>query len=399
MFFNFRPQATKSTKSQIKGPTWGLIKVISGSIEVLHMLLVFLPLLSALLFSSSIPSIKRNLVQESFTQKKVELLSLLSQTSRTKTKQKIEDLVNTFVLLNPLSTTTDSNLLDGDWALAYHTTATASEQDKKFGQRTSPLFSHHLCFNLEADDDDHYPFATVVRSSKLLGGFLTLQTAQEITELSRTDVSSVTFRRKIKILNFVPIPLPVLNNYGDEDEFSTDEVDVLFVDGDLCICAKQNNEIAVYTKNRQFNSLKQKLKRKLNICASLPFSVLRKVGFGFGLGGGGREAGSGRGGGRLYYEIESQNSKLTALQLGEVVDSVDGDGGVDYDINDDPLGNLSEDERQEAMAKMSLKELKIVEEAISRNEFKRAAERKKKEEVEEEEKKKRRLTPPPKRSS
>jgi len=117
------------------------------------------------------------------------------------------------------------------------------------------------------------------------------------------------------------------------------------------------------------------------------------------VGGGGREAGSGRGGGRLYYEIESQNSKLTALQLGEVVDSVDGDGGVDYDINDDPLGNLSEDERQEAMAKMSLKELKIVEEAISRNEFKRAAERKKKEEVEEEEKKKRRLTPPPKRSS
>jgi len=116
------------------------------------MLLVFLPLLSALLFSSSIPSIKRNLVQESFTQKKVELLSLLSQTSRTKTKQKIEDLVNTFVLLNPLSTTTDSNLLDGDWALAYHTTATASEQDKKFGQRTSPLFSHHLCFNLEVSE-------------------------------------------------------------------------------------------------------------------------------------------------------------------------------------------------------------------------------------------------------
>jgi len=137
----------------------------------------------------------------------------------------------------------------------------------------------------------------VVRSSKLLGGFLTLQTAQEITELSRTDVSSVTFRRKIKILNFVPIPLPVLNNYGDEDEFSTDEVDVLFVDGDLCICAKQNNEIAVYTKNRQFNSLKQKLKRKLNICASLPFSVLRKVGFG--LGGGGGEGGGGRGPGAL----------------------------------------------------------------------------------------------------
>lgn len=97
-------------------------------------------------------------------------------------KNSIEEKLAFFVNVNPLSTTTDSNLLEGNWELSY----LVPPDTKKLGRRSFPLISSEIGFFLE---DEYLPF---VRSEmRLLGGVLTIE-AKKVREFLL--VPAVIFR-------------------------------------------------------------------------------------------------------------------------------------------------------------------------------------------------------------
>jgi len=253
-------------------------------------------------FVYDVNKLKRNLVQESVRGYKQELLVLLGDgrqvvDSKKDGKQKndvtvpkwkkdrddlIEERLASLVQNNPVSTTTDSNLLDGDWAFAFQTNSAktildtsrfllsktkrvkpnnASNQDStipaarggpwrfRSGKTENPFRSSTrqvFLENLSNDDDAH-----IIDRTSMFGGLFKISRRYGVYGLTRTSIDLDLMNSESK---FIGMPV----NRKDRDDFlgtkygSPLEIQVLYLDSDLCVCTTGqglDGPVHVYTKS------------------------------------------------------------------------------------------------------------------------------------------------------
>ena len=219
--------------------------------------------------------LKKNLVQETIYNYKNELWSLLG--SYYEQQQRVQDMLASICQVNPVSTTTDSNLLEGTWTLALRSKMPSSVlfepvpvkrlsalnrsggidgNDGKAERTNHQLFSlasggRKRTFVLENLREDDYPF---VLDSRRFGSRL-------------YDVHSFT-TRSILLEPFAKPSDPLLR------------IEVLYIDVDFMICSQAWHEIdrdgtvpaavdlskepyMLYTKSPQWTARTQQLRRRV----------------------------------------------------------------------------------------------------------------------------------------
>ena len=254
-------------------------------------------------FVYDVNKLKRNLVQESVRGYKQELLVLLGDgrqrqmDSKRDGKQKnsiivpkwkkdrddlIEERLASLVQNNPVSTTTDSNLLDGKWAFAFQTNSAKTILDTsrfllsktkrvnssdvidrkekitaarggpwrfKSGKTENPFRSSMrqvFLENLSSDEDAH-----IVDTTSILGGIFKISRRYGVYGLTRTSIDLDLTNSESK---FVGMPV----KRKDRDDFvgtryaAPLEIQVLYLDSDLCVCTTEkglDGPVMCYTKS------------------------------------------------------------------------------------------------------------------------------------------------------
>ena len=253
-------------------------------------------------FVYDVNKLKRNLVQESVRGCKQELLVLLGDGRQVveskkdgkrkdnivvpKWKKERDDLIEErlagLVQTNPVSTTTDSNLLDGDWQFAFQTNSaktildtsrfllsktkrgspnSSNKQTKdankdvrggpwrfRSGRTESPFRSSTrqvFLENLSADEDAH-----IIEKTSMFGGLFQISRRYGVYGLTRTALDLDLMESESKCFGFV------LSKKGRSDFTGTKfgkplEVQILYLDSDLCVSTTGeglDGPVHIYTK-------------------------------------------------------------------------------------------------------------------------------------------------------
>jgi hypothetical protein len=262
--------------------------------------------------------VKRNLVQETVIAYKSELLDLLGTPSSLTDEESasidspiglwpgvsLEDLIeakiSALVEVNPVTTTTDSNLLEGRWELAYEAdnatdvlenslplfssrSAFISAKNKQRRAsslippyskgRTGVLFkSSTRQFYLEqlGDEEDAY----VEDRARRFGGLFVSKRKYDISKLTRTSLDLRLRTCNVDIL-FGTIPV-IRHSNGWKDDKKRLYISILYLDSDLCICVVNDRfdptqgivesyegSLAIYTKSEKWTGTKERVRRKV----------------------------------------------------------------------------------------------------------------------------------------
>ena len=253
-------------------------------------------------FVYDVNKLKRNLVQESVRGCKQELLVLLGDGRQAveskkdgkrkdnivvpKWKKERDDLIEErlagLVQTNPVSTTTDSNLLDGDWQFAFQTNSaktildtsrfllsktkrgnpnSSNKQTKeankdvrggpwrfRSGRTESPFRSSTrqvFLENLSSDEDAH-----IIEKTSMFGGLFQISRRYGVYGLTRTALDLDLMESESKCFGFV------LSKKGRSDFTGTKfgkplEVQILYLDSDLCVSTTGeglDGPVHIYTK-------------------------------------------------------------------------------------------------------------------------------------------------------
>ncbi len=253
-------------------------------------------------FVYDVNKLKRNLVQESVRGYKQELLVLLGDgrqvvDSKKHGKKKnnmivpkwkkdrddlIEERLASLVQNNPVSTTTDSNLLDGDWAFAFQTNSAKTildtsrfllsktkrvssnnNSDKgntittarggpwrfRSGKTENPFRSSTRQVFLEnlSDDDD----AHIIDSTSMFGGIFKFSRRYGVYGLTRTSIDLDLMSSESKFFG-MPVKRKDRDDFIGTKHGSPLEIQVLYLDSDLCVCTTGqglDGPVHVYTKS------------------------------------------------------------------------------------------------------------------------------------------------------
>ena len=379
-------------------------------------------------FTYDVNRVKKNLVQESVRQFKHEILSLLqddttymsAKTARVMDRstgknvrilrerqsrdEAIEDKIASLVAANPVSTTTDSNLLDGEWRFAYSSnnvegilmhsrfvfsqTKTARNRNRKerglevqnegnisnrhdgtldlasskrwnlrVGKIKNPFQTRDRTIYLENLRPEEYPY--MLDTTSYLNGIFSVQRRYDVVGLTRTSLEVNPNTRYIKIGG-----AQVSNTEKESESHPPIEIQNIYLDSDLCISLLGGEEktLNLFTKSENFRVKKTKL-QLLRITISWLSSFESPLHFRSKL-----RAALGREKSiekdtlsdeeydimlrRVYADNES---KLTALRIGVVGDLSD---EPVWDGEEDPFVHMSSLERQEYMKKLSIEEIK-----------------------------------------
>jgi len=334
--------------------------------------------------------LKRNLMQETVQAFKSELWTLMlkHQTATAGiTEWDVVDKLAALVQASPLRTTTDSNLLDGSWCLAYtsqlSTTADLQRiinlRDRKSKrqaqqQRSSSiasvktgLFKTTLrTFHLEEvlDDEDAY----VEDETRYFGGLLSRKQRSGVNGLTRTalrlqDLSSDWYvaggykiahknnkqlsRRKLKAGANVP----------------SNDLQVVYCDMDMCIFTQAggtDRPFQVFTKNEAWMDPQKNFRRRVHFFVALVQNLLQRVSPTRWI----ESSSPTKRYDSLYpdailREYEYDAATLRVLKLGDLSESDD----EAWDGMQDPFVHLTADARQQLLKKMNVRQ---VEEAGSK---------------------------------
>jgi len=369
-------------------------------------------------FVYDVNALKRNLVQESVRGCKQELLVLLGDGSqdeaiaqRFKGKEEvvvpprwrrdrddlIEERLSALVQANPVSTTTDSNLLDGEWSFAFTTNSASTILDtSRFllskTKRTDPPASQNVganrpwrfragktdnpfrsstreiyLENLDSDENAH-----VVDETRVLGGLFQISRRYDVFGLTRTALDLDLMERESKLFGFR------VNGKSRDDFKGTKqgqplEIQVLYLDTDLCICTTGvglDGPLHVYTKNVLW--VNGGTKRKVRLIAKMaswlssmqsPLRIRQRL-----------------------INVFTRNNEIGPAKVGQSIKAVnigefdineDGTTREDsaWDGPDDPFLHLSPNERMEVLRTMSLQD--IYQSALERKEQNKKQKKKK----------------------
>ncbi|KAL7469285.1 hypothetical protein ACHAXS_009546 [Conticribra weissflogii] len=356
-------------------------------------------------------ALKRNLVQESVRRSKHELLALLSDgreddianiDAKNGGKLKvvvpprwkrdrddlIEERLSSLVQSNPVSTTTDSNLLDGDWSFAFATNSASSildtsrfllsktkrmhpeelenaNTDKKLsvssvrggpwrfrtGKTENPFRSSTRHIRLEdlAEDED----AHIIDNTRVFGGLFQISRRYDVFGLTRTALDLDLVQSETRFLG-LPVRKRNSEHFKGTKYGAPLELQIIYLDTDLCICTTGlglDGPLHVYTKSDLW--VTGGAKRKLRLLARTaswistiqsPLRMRQKL-----------------------RKIVARNddaviltaSELRALNIGELDINDDGTTKEDpaWDGEDDPFYHLTPTERMEVLKTMSLQDI------------------------------------------
>ena len=359
-------------------------------------------------FVYDVNKLKRNLVQESIRGCKQELLVLLgdgrqsestisssSSTSKSNEdgKQKvvvpprwrrdrddlIEERLAALVQANPVSTTTDSNLLDGEWSFAFATNEASTILD-------TSRFLLSKTKRIEEDDDNvnkkkesiarggpwsfragktENPFrsstrqiylenldirenAHIIDETRVLGGLFRISQRYDVYGLTRTAIDLDLVESESNLFG-------ICTNSEDKDDFKGTkkgeplEIQIIYLDNDLCICTTGlglSGPLHVYTKSDLW--VTGGAKRKLRLIGKT-LSWISQMQSPLRI----RQ--------RLANILTKKNTKavlkanpdLQAINIGELETKED----QVWDGEDDPFMHLSAGERMEVMKSMTLQDI------------------------------------------
>jgi hypothetical protein len=323
-------------------------------------------------FFYDVNKLKRNLIQETVKNYKAELWDLLGTPSASMTL--VEDKLAALVQANPISTMTDSNLLDrAEWCVAVKSIQPANvlfdstrfewqkaAKRQQAGAAETAFSRNARQYFLEDLEANESPF--VMDETLFLGGLFARARTYNVTALTRTkldlDITKVqwnVFGKRLLCRQYPPQSRKI------------QAVQILYVDSDLLISAEQglDKPYTIYTKSPEWTARAQRIKRKLRLLGAVLSKIkgyaggamkLRKVAITAVI----KTIQS-----KLFEQVEEpkppnlmmveiKGEGKTSLKVLKLGDS----GGDDaWEGEDDPYVHLSADERQVMMKQMNVKEL------------------------------------------
>ena len=311
--------------------------------------------------------LKRNLVQETVQSYKKVLWELLGTPSAS--LDLVQDKLAALVQANPISTTTDSNLLDGgEWSFAIQSTHPASilfdsERFLKKSKGTALLGAAEKTFStnarryyLEDLREEERPY--VQDQTVYLGGLLALTRTYHVLSLTRTkmdlDISRVQWNACGR---------PLAQKQYKPQSRNIQAIQILYIDSDLLISAEQGMDrpYTVYTKSPEWTARAQRVKRKLRVVGTVLTKVKRYAGGIISLR---RKAikliqkqflervEDVKSTNLMLVEIKGEgNTLLKALKLGNSAADDAWEGA------EDPFVHLTADERQEMLKTMNVRDI------------------------------------------
>jgi hypothetical protein len=186
---------------------------------------------------------------------------------------------------NPVSTTTDSNLLDGDWSFAFATKSASGildtsrfllsktkRKENAFNKQTTKTTNGDVTIrggpwrfksgktenpfrsstrqiyleNLSEDEDAH-----IVDQTSVLGGLYTIRQRYGVFGLTRTALDLDLVEKESRLLG-IPIGRKICDDFRGTKFGAPLEVQVLYLDTDLCVCTTGlglEGPLHVYTKS------------------------------------------------------------------------------------------------------------------------------------------------------
>ena len=310
--------------------------------------------------------LKRNLVQETVQSYKKELWELLGTPSAS--LDLVQDRLAALVQANPISTTTDSNLLDGgEWSFAIQSTHPAnilfdSERFLKKAPGTALLGAAEKTFSTNARQyfledlrEEERPY--VQDQTVYLGGLLARTRTYHVLSLTRTkmdlDISKVQWNTCGR---------PLAQKQYKPQSRKVQAIQILYIDSDLLISAEQGMDrpYTVYTKSPEWTARAQRVKRKLRVAGAVLTKVKRYAGGIMSLR---RKAINGiqkqfleqvedvKSTNLMLVEIKGEGKTLKALKLGNSAADDAWEGA------EDPFVHLTADERQEMLKTMNVRDV------------------------------------------
>jgi len=300
--------------------------------------------------SYNVNALKRNLVQETVRHTKDELWDLLESPTNA---AHLEDRLASIVQVNPVSCTTDSNMLDGEvWSFAFQSrqsgktlldptrfqiTRKASEasspRPSEKGTGRSYTATQSLTFHLEDVEDNEDPF--VVDQRRMFRGLWEKIETYSVTSLTRKAIS---LQLRSRQWNFLGRRVKLQEEGGSalrDDDLTTRKLNILYLDSDLCIVSERgmNHPFRVFTtKGINHASVRRKVGKVASGVVSRGVRTLKR-----------------------FVSPEPATSigpNGQSLSVGGMEEDEEA-----WEGDEDPFLNLSADERQELIKKMKLSEV------------------------------------------
>ena len=309
-------------------------------------------------FVYDVNKLKTNLVQRCVASYKQQLWDVLGNPNAS--QEAIESMLASLVQVNPVSTTTDSNLLEGKWTFVFSSAKPAKVlmDDARFDIGYKPTDSGEIIgsleggarrFVLETVDVSQDPYVT---DSRTWGGVVQRVRHYRVAALTRTSLDLDIFRCTWNLLGY---PL-WRKRYRTNRQ--TLQAKILYVDCDLCVSVDQglDQPFTVYTKSPAWVARTEQLKRRWKKVRSRMQQVRTRFMKEF-------DDADGPIGvlqdNTLWLEYEKDNTKIRVVKLGEI-------GTPDeeaWEGEEDPFNNLGADDRQALIKGMEIGEI----EAIGKN--------------------------------
>jgi len=297
-----------------------------------------------------------------------ETVSVMLQRQRQEQQAAIEEKFAALCQANPVYTTTDSYLLEGQWTFVFRSKKPArvlmdpdrfvSEYESKIpGDIVGETRSGSRKFVLESLEADQDPF--VVDKKRYYFGILEREHVFDVTSLTRTSLELDLFQRTWKLFGRFPLWRSQYNNNNKipptEEKMN---LKILYVDSDLCISTTNGNmdsPFTIYTRSDAWTARTQRLKRKWR---SLQSRVITRL-----------QPRLRRWNNKVRRSQDNDNSVNTRTPLNSKISTMIGMGNLDDGMNNndaawegdmDPFVNLPAGRRQDMLKKLRVGEIKAM---------------------------------------
>lgn len=325
--------------------------------------------------SFDVNRLKRNLLQEVVQAYKQDLHTLLQ--SYQSTEQEVVEKLSALVQSSPVRTTTDSNLLDGTWALAYRSKhcvvrdlkqrpsrmprrqrqQQAKAQNVLASSRKSGKERFGRKFfrtvHLEEEDDD----VVIEDTMHLFGPLLKHTERYQVCGLTRQALDIKRQSTKWYFLRNL-VKQRSIDTRSKIMEEPMQKIQVVYLDVDLCILTNtdegDDSTFSVYTKNEAWlgHSMGRQRRFFSQALRHFLFGKLSQQRIEGDDGSWWKQSDEAN---RILQEIQIENSsRLRVLRLGDTTDVDEA-----WEGKEDPFVHLSADERQQAMKAMNMKQIEL----------------------------------------
>jgi hypothetical protein len=302
-------------------------------------------------------NLKTNLVQRCVADYKSQLWDLLGTPDAP--QDAIENMLASIVQANPVSTTTDSNLLEGKWTFVFSSAKPAKilmdvarfqigykPADKESKVIIGSLQGSTRHFALEDVDIFQDPY---VKDSQTWAGVVQRVRHYRVSALTRTCIEMDIFCCTWKFLGY-----PIWQRRYRTNR-QTIRARILYIDCDLCVSVDQSLDepFTVYTKSRAWvartEQLKRQWKKMISKMEQFKMRFRKQI----------LESNEPIGllpGNTKLLEYDSERTRIKVVKLGEL-------GPLDeyaWEGEEDPFNNLSANERQELIKGMVIGEIEAM---------------------------------------